>query len=198
MYTLVGFPRTRTFRVLWALEEMGLEYELTPDRPRSEKVSRLNPTGKVPILLDGDEPIIDSVAIIQYLADKHGQISFPAGSLLRARQDSFTQFVVDEIDGALWCAARNSFVLPEDKRVPEIKQTLIWEFSRSIKSLEQRLGNNEFLMGDTFTVPDIILTHCGGWAKNAKFDLGDGPIRDYLRRMILRPAYQRADAIRSA
>ncbi|MCP5075517.1 MAG: glutathione S-transferase family protein [Rhodobacteraceae bacterium] len=198
MYTLVGFPQTRAFRVLWALEEIGLEYEYDPARPRSEAATRLNPSGKVPVLIDGGVPVIDSVAIIQYLADKHQKMTFAAGTIERAQQDSLTQFVIDELDAALWCAARNSFILPEDKRVPEIKDTLKWEFSRSISVLEERLGDKEFLMGDTFTVPDIILTHCGGWARAAGFDVGGGSIRDYFRRMVKRPAYVRADAKRSA
>ncbi len=198
MYTLIGFPRTRTFRVIWALEEMGLEYEHNPARPRSDEATQLNPTGKVPALIDGGVPIIDSVAIIQYLADKHGQMTFAAGTIERAQQDSFTQFIVDELDAPLWCAARNSFILPEEKRVPENKQTLKWEFARSIKFLEERMGSNEFLMGHTFTVPDIILTHCGEWARTADFDVGDGPVSDYIHRMIKRPAYLRADAIRAA
>ncbi|MCP5087341.1 MAG: glutathione S-transferase family protein [Rhodobacteraceae bacterium] len=197
MYTLIGSLGTRAFRVLWALEEMGLEYQHRPDYPHSGEAARLNPSGKVPVLLDGDIPIFDSVAIIQYLADKHHQLTYPAGTIERAQQDSLTQFVVDEIDAALWCAARNSFILPEEKRVPAIKDTLMWEFARSVKVLEQRMGDAKYLTGDTLTVPDIILTQCGGWARAAGFELGDGPLREYLRRVIARPAYKKAAELKA-
>lgn len=198
MYTLVGSPVTRAFRVLWMFEELGLEYKVTPGFPHSDEIKAVNPTGKVPALIEGDTVITDSVAIIQYLADKHGQLTYAAGTLERAKQDSLLHCINDEIDGALWTAARNTMFLPEDKRVPEIKDTLKWEFSRSIASLETRLGDGPYLMGEKFTVPDITLAHCCGWARNAGFDLGDGPIRDYIRRVISRDAYQRAHEIRAA
>ncbi len=198
MYTLVGSPMTRAFRVLWMLEELGLEYDLTPGYPHSDEVKAINPTGKVPALIEDGTVITDSVAIIQYLADKHGGLTFAAGTLERAKQDSLLHCINDEIDSALWTAARNTLFLPEDKRVPEIKETLKWEFARSIKSLEKRLGDGPYLMGEEFTVPDIVLTHCCGWARSAKFDLGDGPIRDYVRRVISRDAYLRAHGIRGA
>jgi glutathione S-transferase len=61
-----------------------------------------------------------------------------------------------------------------------------------MKTLENRLGDNEFVMGDTFTVPDLLLGHCANWAKSAKFDLPDGSVGEYFERVLARPAYQRA------
>jgi glutathione S-transferase len=197
MYTLIGSPKTRAFRVLWAMEEMGLPYQLLPEAPRSDKALEANPTGKIPSLLVDGSVIIDSVAIIQYLADKHDQLTFPAGTIDRAHQDSFTQFICDEIDGALWTGARNSFINPEEHRVPAIKDVLKWEFQRSIKALDQRLGTNEFLMGAKMTIPDILLAHCGGWARNAEFPIESDNIKNYFKRMIARDGYKRADAIRN-
>jgi glutathione S-transferase len=196
MYKVLGISATRAFRVLWMMEELGLEYEHLTYSPQSKEMLAVNPSGKVPALVIDDEVIIDSVAIAQFLADKHGNITYPAGTIERAKQDSFTQFINDEIDAVLWTAARNTFILPENKRVPEIKETLKWEFARSLKTLEKRMGDNEFIMGDKITVPDMILTHCGGWAKVAGFEIPDGPLRAYFKRIIARPAYLRADALR--
>lgn len=196
MYKVLGMAATRTLRVLWMMEELGLKYEHLPYPPRSKEMLEINPSGKVPALIVDDQVIIDSVAIMQFLADKHGGMTYAAGTVERAQQDSFTQFINDEIDAIIWCAARNTFILPEDKRVPEIKETLKWEFVRSMKLLEERIGDNEFVMGDKMTVPDILLTHCGGWAKMAGFEIPDGPLRTYFKRMIARPAYLRAYALR--
>ena len=199
MYTLIGTPKARPFRVLWVLEELGLEYDVLPLSPTDkEAMAEYNPTGKVPALKDGDDVIIDSVAIMQYLSDKHGGLTFKAGTIERAKQDSFTQFICDEIDGALWTAARNGFVNPEDKRSTDIKPVLMWEFERSIKALETRLGDNEFFMGDVCTVPDLLFTHCAGWAKNAGFAIESKPLLALVKRCLARDAYQRAHAIRSA
>jgi len=196
MYKVLGPAATRTFRVLWMMEELGLEYKHLPYLPRSKEILAVNPTGKVPALIVEGQTILDSAAIIQFLADKHGALTYAAGTIKRGQQDSFTQFVNDELDAPLWCAARNSFILPENKRVPQIKDTLKWEFARSLEILQQRMGDNEFVMGDKITVPDIILTHCGIWAQVAKFDIPEGPFHAYFKRMIKRPAYLRASALR--
>lgn len=192
MYTLIGGKKSRSFRVLWALEEMELEYKHVVASARSDEARAVNPSGKIPILMEGDEPLLDSVAIIQYLADKHKKLTFPAGTISRAHQDSFTQFACDEMDGVLWTAARNTFVLPEEKRVSAIKETLRWEYARSMAVLAKRLGDNTYLMGDTFTVADIVTVHCGSWAKNAGFEFDQPVVRDYMDRVLARPAHKRA------
>jgi glutathione S-transferase len=181
------------------MEELGVEYDVLPLSPTNkEAMAEYNPTGKVPALKDGDDIIIDSVAIMQYLADKHGGLTFKAGTIERAKQDSFTQFICDEIDGALWTAARNSFVNPEDRRADGIRDVLIWEFERSIKALETRLGDNDYFMGDTCTLPDLLFTHCAGWARNAKFPIESEPLNALVKRCLARDGYQRAHAVRSA
>ena len=143
----------------------------------------------MPSLILNDITITDSTAIITYLADKYKQLTFPAGTIERAQQDSFTQFILDELDSILWAAARHSFVLPKEFRVSELKDTLRWEFAKSLKILESRMNNGPNIMGERFTIPDIILTNIGGWARVAKFDIPDGILRDYFRRQIKRPAY---------
>lgn len=193
-YTVIGGTKTRTARVLWMLEELGQSYEHLPVPPRDEAVVAFNPTGKIPVLLDDGAPITDSTAIIQYLADKHEALTFPAGTLNRARQDGFTQLILDELDAVLWTAARHSFILPEDMRLPEIKDSLKWEFERSQQTVMQRIGAGPFVMGDQMTVPDILLAHCGGWAIGAKFPVAE-PLNAYVKRMRERPAFMRFMAL---
>lgn len=192
MLTVIGSTKSRTLRVLWMLEELGLEYQHFPEQPRSDNVQFHNPLGKIPVLLDGEAVLTDSTAILTYLADKHGKLTFPAGTLRRAKQDSHTFFLLDELDACLWTAARHTFVLPEDKRVPVIKDSLKWEFERSQKHLATRLGDGPWLMGEDFTIPDIIAAHCGGWAINAKFPVSVPAFRDYVDRARARPAFKRA------
>ncbi|WP_417687352.1 glutathione S-transferase family protein [Roseibium sp.] len=190
MYKVIGHPQSRVMRVMWTLEELGEPYELIPHNPRSEEVRALNPSGKIPVLIDGDAVLTDSVAICTYLADKHGKLTFPAGTIGRARQDSFTQFAVDELEGALWTAAKNSFIHPEDIRVTAIKPVCKREFDTALKTLEKRLGDGPFVMGDTFTIADIIIGHCSGWAMVAKFDQpSEGPVADYFNRLRARPSF---------
>jgi glutathione S-transferase len=67
--------------------------------------------------------------------------------------------------------------------------------------MEIRLGDNEFVMGDMFTVPDIIIGHCANWAKSTgKFPMPEagGTVDAYFKRLHSRPAYIRAAAKREA
>ncbi|APG48610.1 glutathione S-transferase family protein [Phaeobacter porticola] len=189
MYTVIGKQLTRSFRVLWALEELGQPYELNPASPQSKEVLALNASGKVPVFKDDDHVITDSTAIITYLADKHGKLTAPAGTIARAKQDAMTHLLLDELDALLWTGARHSFILPEEKRVPDVKDSLKWEFSRNLARLDQLMAG-PFLMGEEFTISDIICTHCLNWAYSAKFPIESETILDYGKRMRARPAFQ--------
>ena len=189
MYKVIGAVKTRTLRVLWMLEELGLPYEHNAAAPGSDDAKAMNGTGKVPVLLVDDTPITDSVAIMTYLADKHGALTFPAGTIERAKQDGHTNFLLEEFDAVLWMAGKHSFVLPEELRVPAVKPSLKWEFERSLSRLAERLGKGPFLMGETMTIADILAVHCLGWAIAAKFPIEAPVLRDYFSRLRDRPAY---------
>ena len=192
-YTVYGTVKSRAARVVWLLEELGVPFDHVAAPPRSDDVVALNPSGKVPVLVADGVPISDSTAILTFLADRHGAFTYPAGTLDRARQDSLTQFLLDEFDAALWMAARHSFILPEPLRHSAIKDSLKWEFERSQKTLVARIGA-PFLMGDQMTVPDIILGHCLVWATTAKFPIVEARLTGFLAAMRDRPAFQRAMA----
>ena len=194
MYKLVGNRATRAFRPLWLLEELGVPYEHVPAAPRSEEVRALSPSGKVPVLVDGEDVISDSTAILTYLADRHGAFTRPAGTVARARQDAWTFRVLDEVDALLWTAARHSFILPEDQRVPAVKESLKIEFAQNLERIAVDLSS-DCLAGDDLTVPDFVLAHCLGWARNAGFPDAPEVLVDYLRRLRTRPAFERAAAL---
>lgn len=191
MYTVIGHPRSRALRVVWALEELGQPYEIDPQRPGSEALVGVNGTGKIPVLKAPDGMISDSVAILTYLADKHGALTYPAGSLARAQQDSLTNYLVAEVDAALWLYAKHSFVLPEKLRVADVKPTAVKEFERSLKILADLKGDKPFLAGDRFTIADILLSHCVGWGISIKMPGPDGAFGEFLKSLRQRPAMLR-------
>ncbi|MGF1649500.1 MAG: glutathione S-transferase family protein [Hyphomicrobiaceae bacterium] len=195
MYQVYGAPRNRTVRVLWMLEELGQAYDLVRAEPRSETAFHVNPSGKVPALADDGAIITDSVAICHYLADKHEALTYRAGTLARARQDAATLFVIDEIEGPLWALAKHKFILPEALRWNDIHGTCEHEFRAGLASLERRLEAKPFLTGDAFTVPDLIMGHCLGWAMTVRMTLpDDGPLPAYAKRVLGREALARARA----
>lgn len=192
MYTVIGHPRSRAMRVIWALEEMRLDYRLDPQPPRSDTVRALNPSGKIPILVTADGAITDSTAILTHLADRHGQLTHPAGSHARAGQDAVTQFALAELDAALWTHAKHSFALPEAQRVPAVKPTARAEFDRALEILAAMKGDAPFMAGGALTIPDIIVSHCAGWGLSVGFALPGGAFGDFLKSLRRRPAMQRA------
>lgn len=199
MYKLIGIPQTRAIRIIWMLEELGADYVVEPAAPRSDEAKKYNPSGKVPCLQIGDDVIIDSVAILQFLADKHGRFSYPAGSIARAQQDSWTQFAVDDIESPIWFNAKNTFVLPEELRSETAKKACRYDFDQALSAMEVRLGRNTYVMGDEFTVPDIILGHCANWAQlGARWEIPDGPVLQYFDRVRARPGFERAMKAREA
>ena len=192
MYTVYGQTQSRAFRVIWMLEELGVPYEHVPLAPRSDELVALNPLGKLPVLRDGDLVVQDSTAILTYLADKHGALTFPAGTPERAHQDGITGFLLDTFDAAIWTAARHSFVLPKERRVAGIKESLIWEFEQNQAHAVRFLGEGPFLMGDTITIADILLANCLSWARIAKFPIVEPALKDYAKALSDRPAFRRA------
>lgn len=195
-YTVIGHPQSRALRVLWALEELGLPHRRVPAKPRSDEARAADPEGRIPVLMveeDGDTTALsDSVAILTYLADRHGGLAHPPGTLARARQDAATQFVVCEMDAIVWALAKHAFVLPEERRVPAIKDSLRWEAQRAEAELERRLGEGAFLAGDALTVPDILAAHCVLWSAKAKVPVGSERIRRWAASLMDRPAHRRA------
>ncbi|GFE49191.1 glutathione S-transferase [Roseobacter cerasinus] len=191
MYKVIGATKSRAFRVMWMLEEMGVPYEHIAAAPRTDEARQYNPLGKIPALVDGDAVLTDSVAIMTYLADKHGQLTAPAGTIARAQQDAMTLWLIDEFDAILWSAAKHSFVLPEERRVPAVKDTLKFEFERAAAVLSERI-DGPFLMGDEITLPDILSCHCLNWAIGAKFPRTDDKVFHYAKALRERPAFQAA------
>ena len=195
MLTLIGTNRSRSVRVRWMLEELGLPYDHRPDPPHSDEVLRLSPAaGRIPILIDGDHVLTDSTAIMTWLADREGRLTHPPGTYQRARQDAATMFVMTELDAILWTQAKHTFVLPEKLRVPAIFGTLEKEWTRTSGQLAGMLGDGPWLAGDAFTLADIAAAHCAMWAVNVcKWPL-DPALADHHARATARPAFARAMA----
>lgn len=193
MYTVVGAVKSRAFRVMWMLEELGQSYDVIPAGPRSEDALKYNPSGKIPALVDGDHVLTDSVAIMTYLGDKHGGLTAKAGTPERAAQDAKTFWLIDEFDAVLWAAAKHSFVFPEEQRVPAIKDSLKAEFLRSSAKLSDAL-EGPFLTGDQMTHADILAVHCINWSVGAGFPKVDKKLWDWASSLRNRPAFKAAQA----
>ena len=188
MYEVIGRPNSRAFRIMWMLEELGEDYTLTNAGAHSKEVYAANPSGKIPAMRDGEHTLTQSVAIMTYLADKHGAMTAKPGTVDRAHQDAVVHMLLDEFESPLWTFERMSGLYPEARRVPEAKDTLQWEFMRNVPRLVETL-KGPFLMGDTMTIADILCTSCLNWAIHDKFPVEDPKLTDYVKAMTNRPAF---------
>lgn len=193
MYKAIGAPGSRLTRVLWMLEELGQPYELVKAKQHTEALLAYNPGGKGPALVDGDFALTDSAAICGYLAEKHADAGMgpeptPQG---RALFNAWLIYVQAEFEAPLWNKLRHRMMLPEDCRA-DVGAATAHDFAAEVKSLDKKLEGKEFALGDRFTAVDVVLGHCGQWARGAKFEIGSPIVNAYFDRVLARPAIARA------
>lgn len=196
---LYGYRNGRTLRALWALEEVGAQYEyvevdLMRGEGREQWFLEINPAGKVPVLDDDGTIITESAAICMHLAEKYPQSRLmpPPGTVERTECYKWTSYILTELDAPLWAIAKHRFALPRERRVPAVIETAGWEFRVAVKILAAGLGDRSYLVGDCLTVADIIAGHTLSWAKSARLDPGDEKLDNYLSTLTSRDAFVRA------
>ena len=193
MLKLYGTPPTRALRVVWLLNELGLEHELHPvdlmqDEHHQQNFLSLNPAAKVPVLVDGDLVLTESAAIQLYLAEKYPQAGFIPETLEdRAQMYRWMFFLVTEVEQPLWRIARHTFVYPDEKRIPQDVELARQECLEMIAVLERHMSEREFMVGDRLSVADFNAAYTLDWA-NTEEVLESAPrLRDYLKAMFARP-----------
>jgi glutathione S-transferase len=200
---LYEFAPTRSIRVRWTLQELGVEFEsvvvnLQRGEHRRPEFLRLNPAGKLPVLVDGDVVLNESVAIVLYLAAKYREQGLlPTDIATRADLDRWLLFTVTELEQPLWRIARNTFVYPESQRLAADVPIASREFQEMASIVDSHLRSREYLVGDSVTVGDFVLAYTLDWGHEAGL-LGDFPVLEaYIERMYARPraAMRIADAL---
>ena len=190
---LYGFAPTRSLRALWSLRELGADFEFVPVNLRAGEHRRpeflaLNPAGKLPVLVDGDSVVTESAAIVLYLAEK-----FPEKGLLpndikqRAQVYRWVMFAMTELEQPLWRIAKHTFILPEDKRLPQDVALAREDFAAMARVLERQLQGREFIVGDRMTAADCVTAYLMDWANENRLLDGFPNLRAYLDRMYARP-----------
>ncbi|WP_437850443.1 glutathione S-transferase family protein [Sorangium sp. So ce363] len=190
---LYEFAPTRSIRVRWALQELGVEFEtiqvnLRAGENRRPEFLKLNPAGKLPVLVDGDLVLTESVAIVLYLAEKYPDKGLlPADPRERAKVNQWLLFAATELEQPLWRIARHEFLYPEDKRQPGDIPVAREDFKAMAAVLEKHMDQRQFVVGDSVTVADLVMAYTLDWANEAHL-LDDFPqLRAYMDRMYARP-----------
>ena len=205
MMRLYEFGPTRSIRARWTLQELGVEFEpitvnLVAGEHRRPEFLKINPAGKLPVLVDGDLVLTESVAIVLYLAEKYPEKGLlPADLTARAQVNRWLLFAATELEQPLWRISRHTALYPEDKRLPGDVALARQEFKEMAAVLEKHLQGRQFVVGDRATVADFVTAYTLDWGGEARL-LDELPVlRRYMERMYARPkAPQRiAEAFKS-
>jgi glutathione S-transferase len=190
---LYEFAATRSIRVRWTLQELEVPFEavsidLRTGQGQTPDYLRINPTGKVPTLVDGDFVLTESVAIVLYLGEKYPEKRFvPTDPKLRAQLHRWLMFTATELEQPLWRIARNAFLYPEAQRQPSDIEIASREFRKMAAIMESHMQGREFVVGDHVTVGDFVLAHTLDWGNEVKLLTECPALVAYMERMYRRP-----------
>src|SRR4051794_26609051 len=191
-------PRSRSTRVLWLLEELGIPFDLTVmarEDKQTPEYRALHPLGRSPALeTDEDGPLFESAALILHIADRHldaGLIG-PLGSYARGLQYQWCFFGMTEAESALMDIARQKW--SDGEPDAGIVERATARYLAAAGVIEAALGGDDYLVDNTFSVADIVVGSVLGFARTGELtELPAGVVGD-VDRLQGRPARPRAVA----
>jgi glutathione S-transferase len=197
MITLYHHPFSRAAGSIWALEEVGVPYELKfvdimKGAQKAPEIVALNPMGKLPILTDGDAVVTEAAAICLYLADRYapGRLAPPLDDPKRATYLRWSLFSPSVIEpGALAKLSKWDY---------KPGQAGWGDYESMVRSIETAVADRSFLLGDTFSMADVILGGTVRYMLRFKTIEPSPVLTGYTDRLGQRPALQRADARNAA
>jgi glutathione S-transferase len=190
----------RSFRVLWTLEELGLDYELVnlpfPPRWREPEYLAVNPLGTIPFFVDGPATMTESAAICEYLAVKHG-----TGTLgVSPDEDDFGAWLNWLHHGEATLTFPQTLVFryamlekPENRQPKVAADYKKWFLARTVMAEAALSDGREFLCAGRFTVADISVAYALLFAETLGHLDDVGPnLRDFWARLQKRDGFKRA------
>jgi glutathione S-transferase len=196
MIKLYHAPRTRSVRVLWLLEELGIPFELEIQeyRPPVTPFAQKTPFGKFPSLEDGATVMFESGAIIEYLLERYGdgRLGPLPGGPGRGEFLQWLHFAEATLMPPLIEILRHTVLKPEAERIPAVVADAKTRAAVTLAVVERALQDRAFLLGTEFSAADIMMTYGVQWAEMLGM-LGESPnLRAYLQRLTSRPAFRKA------
>jgi len=212
MITVHHLNNSRSQRVLWLLEELGVPYEIRKYQRDAKtmlappELTKVHPLGKSPVVTEGDVTVAESGAIIEYLLEQHGGgrlepaartperrrfrywLHFAEGS---AMPPLLLKLVFDRIESG----PMPFFAKPIAKSISRRIKTLMIEpnLRRQLDFMEAELGTSEWFAGADFSAADIQMSFpVEAAAQRAGLDASRPRLMAFLKKIHARPAYRRA------
>ena len=203
---------SRSQRILWLLEELGLDYEIKKYQrdPKTmlapPELKAVHPLGKSPVLTDDDNVVAESGAIVEYLVERYGQGKLvpPAGSVDKLRYNHIMHFaegtampplLLKLIFDRIETERMPFFAKPIAKAIAgKVKKMMIMpNLQNNLHFLEGELGKSTWFAGAEFTAADVQISFVlEASASRAGLDALYPKLMAWLERIHARPAYQRA------
>jgi glutathione S-transferase len=203
---------SRSQRVLWLLEELGVDYEVKRYERNAKtmlappELRAVHPLGKSPVITDGESTLAESGAIIEYLVDRHGagRMAPPAGTRERQRYTYWLHYAEGSMMPPLLLklvftrmsgAPMPALLRPLARRIADGVRTQFVEpqITLHLDYLEGELEKTAWFAGDEFTAADIQMSFpIEAAASRGGLDASRPKLFAFLHRIHARPAYQRA------
>ena len=188
---------SRSQRILWLMEELGLPYEIKPyqrdaqTRLAPPELKKVHPLGKSPVITDGNRTIIESGAIIDYVIRRHGK-----GRLQPAPEapeyDEYVQWMHYAEGSAMLPLMLNLYTTRLGDAAAPLKPRIDGEIANHLAYIDGALKGRQFLVGDALTGADIQMSFvgevAGAFGKRAEYPNLDA----WTKRLHERPAFKKA------
>lgn len=192
-------PNTRSVRIVWLFEELGLPYELQKYKlgdpaMRAPDYLKVHPMGRVPALQDGDVTIFESGAIVEYVLARHA----PGRLRPAVEAPEFPLYLqwLHYAEGMIMPPVNTivveTILLPPERRNEANAARAVKLLGRMLEAVEGHMAGREYLAG-AFSGADIMTGHACTVAKRLGADVSDKPnVEAYIERCNARPAMQKA------
>jgi glutathione S-transferase len=216
MITIHGVYRSRATRPLWLLGELGLPFthvpviqayrladpgaEGAPINTASPEFLRINPQGEIPVMEEDGLVLTESLAITLHLARAHGGDLAPKDEAEAAQTDQWMLFGATALEtpglDLMFTIARGEAETPEGAAKMGAAEAAL---ARPLSRLEAHLDGRDWLLGDRFTVADLMVAECLRYGQTHKPLLAPFPrVGAWIARCQARPAFQAMMAARTA
>ncbi len=197
--TLYGISRSRALRAIWGIEETGIDFDHVPVSYGADSKSAdylaVNPNGRIPVLVDGDLTLFESMAINLYLVKRYGGALYPANAADEARAWQWSVWAISEIEPLQMQIVIQTLFTPEEKRNPKVIPGATKGLQRPLKVLDAALAGRDWLLGDAFSVADLNLAAVMHLMKDVGFGYSEhANVQRWADACHARPALARARA----
>ena len=178
MIELYWKPETVADVVAMALRLIGVEHRIVTvgEDVTEDEYLRINPSGTVPALVDGDLVLFESVAILMHLADQHPDAGLaPApGTPEHALYDRWLAFILANLMGAYYRWYHGDEMIDGEEHLEALKGGAMRDVNALTRRIESELGDRDWLLADGPTMPDLLLGNVATWGDEHRRHRGPG------------------------